>query len=180
MSHSRFLSLPQIQRELGLTAGQVQALLDSGAVPAIRLCGAWRVERVLLESYLDSLYESRSGSAPPAQLVSPQPEPSPSSGSRSVVAVDTGDNPAAATGIAATPGQARTGLSEQQQRVLLLLAEGLSNAEIAAAMHLEVTTVKSHVSRMLQRLGLRDREGLIVYAWRSGLPRRRGGERAAR
>lgn len=189
MSQQRFLSLPQVQRELGLTAHEVQALLDSGAVPAIRLCGAWRVERALLDNYLDSLYQASPYRAP-ARSAGSLPGSSTSAVASSEPVAD-GWAPASAAATATLrprpepepvgafapvgpPGAAQvpSGLSGQQERVLLLLAEGLSNAEIAQALHLEITTVKSHVSRMLQRLGLRNREGLIVYAWRLGLPRR--------
>ena len=61
------------------------------------------------------------------------------------------------------------GLTGQQQRILQLVGQGLSNTEIAATLTVEVSTVKSHVSRILQRCALRDREQLIVLAWKSGL-----------
>ena len=66
------------------------------------------------------------------------------------------------------------GLTEQQQRIVRLIGEGMSNAEIAERLSVEVSTVKSHVSRVLQRLNLRDREQLIAHAWRSGLMDRGG------
>ena len=59
-------------------------------------------------------------------------------------------------------------LTPQQQRIGRLLADGLSNAEIAGRLNLQVSTVKTHISRMLQRLNLRDRHQLIAYIWRSG------------
>jgi DNA-binding NarL/FixJ family response regulator len=55
-----------------------------------------------------------------------------------------------------------------------LIATGMSNAEVAAELTLEVSTVKSHISRLLSRLGLPNRERLIAFAWRSGVVDREG------
>jgi len=63
-------------------------------------------------------------------------------------------------------------LTPQPQRVARLLANGLSNAEIAAWLTVETSTVKTHVSRMLERLDLRDRHQLIAHLWRSGAVQR--------
>lgn len=61
------------------------------------------------------------------------------------------------------------GLTEREKEILVLVAEGMSNSEIAEELYLSPATVKTHVNRTMTKLGVHDRAGLVIAAYESGL-----------
>jgi len=99
--------------------------------------------------------------APGAAPDAPAPAPSPG---RSPVA-----NGGGGAQIATVEQPTTVELTEREAEVLRLVAQAMSNAEIARELYIGEATVKTHVSNVLQKLGARDRVAAVVYAHRHGL-----------
>jgi DNA-binding NarL/FixJ family response regulator len=94
---------------------------------------------------------------------------------RRVIERFAGQRPAAASSAIEPPATPRTTgeipvlLTEREEEVLRLVAQAMSNSEIARHLFIGEATVKTHVSNILQKLGARDRVAAVVYAHRHGL-----------
>jgi len=74
-----------------------------------------------------------------------------------------------------TPPAALATLTEREREVMALVARGLSNGEIATELYISPATAKTHVSRVMMKLGARDRAQLVVTAYETGLVTPRAG-----
>jgi DNA-binding NarL/FixJ family response regulator len=75
---------------------------------------------------------------------------------------------------AANPGAALGELTEREREVLTLIGLGLSNTEIAGRLYVSMSTTKTHIGRLLMKLGARDRAHLVIAAYEAGLVRPAG------
>ena len=71
----------------------------------------------------------------------------------------------------AAPSRELDQLTDREREVMVLVAEGLSNEEIAGRLVISPATAKTHVSRTMVKLGARDRAQLVIYAYEAGLIR---------
>ncbi|GCD95032.1 response regulator [Embleya hyalina] len=147
-----------------LRAGAVGYLLKN--LPSAQLAAAVRLARAGV-AQLDVSITRRLVADPAGAKPRPKSEPRPQSQARP------GPSPADA-GVA--PPDSRPGsnpapgvLTERETEVLRLIATGSTNREIASRLHLSEGTVKNHISRILSRLGLRDRTHAAIHAHDHGL-----------
>ncbi|HVV18429.1 MAG TPA: response regulator transcription factor [Pseudonocardiaceae bacterium] len=70
---------------------------------------------------------------------------------------------------ARSPARALDGITDREKEVLLLIAKGMSNAEVCDHLHLTMATVKTHIGRLLSKLQARDRAQLVIVAYETGL-----------
>jgi DNA-binding NarL/FixJ family response regulator len=71
----------------------------------------------------------------------------------------------------AEPAEAPDGLTGREAEVLVLIADGLSNQEIARRLHVSTATVKTHINNLFAKTGLKDRAQAVRYAYAKGLVR---------
>ena len=68
-------------------------------------------------------------------------------------------------------GKRVLGIAAREADIVRMLARGMSNAEIAEALFIETSTVKSHLGRAMAKIGTRDRLQTVVWAYRTGMAR---------
>lgn len=140
-----------------LRAGAVGYLLKN--LPSASLAAAVRLAHAGVVQLDSSVTRRLASSLPaPAPVTAPTPQPPP------------GSPPAFPTPpLSGLPAVAETPLTAREREVLRLIATGSTNREIASQLFLSEGTVKNHISRILSRLGLRDRTHAAIYAHDHGL-----------
>jgi len=158
-------------RQILAHAGAAQDSGDGGHVPKIIILTTFDLDEYLLAA----IHAGASGflvkNAPPPDLLA------------AIRTVHSGDAVIAPSStkrllehvVAGVPPEAPSAdfdfLTEREHEVLLLVAKGMSNQEISQALFLSETTVKTHVSKILEKLGCRDRVQAVVAAYEGGLVR---------
>ncbi|MFW5473037.1 response regulator [Knoellia sp. CPCC 206450] len=157
--------------------GALRALVESGAEARVVVLTTFDTD----ENVRTALAEGASGfvlkDAPAEQLVA---------AIRAAAAGDAVLSPAVARRLGAELASARRpavpdtvdALTPREREVLLLMAEGASNAEIAGRLFIGEGTVKTHVARVLDKLGVRDRLQAVVVAYRTGIALHDGRQQA--
>ncbi len=79
----------------------------------------------------------------------------------------------ASLGAASSPAQPSERLTEREEEVLRTVARGLTNEEIASALHISLSTVKTHLASLMGKLAARNRVELAMWAWETGRVERR-------